>query len=32
MFDDFDIFKENHQGFTYMHFTWEFQYENLIIS
>ncbi len=32
MFDDFDIFRENHQSFTYMNFTWEFQYENLLLS
>jgi hypothetical protein len=32
MFDDFDIFKENHQNFTYINFTWEFQYQNLILS
>ena len=32
LFDDFDIFKQNHSNFQYISFTWEFQYQNLLIS
>lgn len=32
MFDDFEIFKANHEQFNYMDYTWEFQYQNLLVS